>query len=250
MCRLAYIGSNKVDKTLLTDLFKELEKSMGGDGNGVGGFRKHEPLISKSLKTPVEEFAKAWSDFEWDCGFVFHTRRASVGNIDTTNCHPFIWGNTITVHNGHIDGYGVLKLMMLENLEKYEGDGWTTENIITTADSDILAYFIWKRGFDIASMLDCGTVITMYPDVVRMYNGHVLEAIQVGDDWIYASEFSDKMGMMADQWLVFGKGTDITVTPDSTCILNKGYYLDGQAIWEEKQKKKRGKGKNNTVEVA
>lgn len=250
MCRLAYIGSNKVDKNLLKELFKQLEKSMGGDGNGVGGYTDKQPFIAKTIKLSGEEFADIWADFEWDNGFVFHTRRASVGNIDNENCHPFIWGNTITIHNGHIDGYGVLKLMMLENIEKYATDGWTLENITTTSDSNILAYFIWKKGFNIASMLDCGTVITIYPEEVRMYNGHVLEAIQVGDEWIYASEFPGKMGMESLQWLVFGKGTDIIIKPDGTCILNKGYYVDGKELWKEKHKKKRGKEHNNIVEVS
>jgi hypothetical protein len=101
-------------------------------------------------------------------------------------------------------------------------------------------------------MMECGTVITMYPDEVRMYVGYCLEAIQVGKEWIYASEFSDKMGMLADQWLVFGKGTDITATKDGKCIVNKGFYADGKQLWAEKQKKKKGKnkGKYEVIDVA
>jgi hypothetical protein len=248
MCRIVY-GTNKVDRELLIKLFNDLEKSAGGDGNGIGGFVDGVPFISKSVKTSVEESVGALMNIEWDNGFLFHTRRASVGLINNENCHPFLWGNTVTIHNGHIDGFGVLKLMMLENLEKYQVDGWTQEKIMVTSDSDILSYFIWKKGFDIVPMMDCGTVITMYPNEVRMYVGHCLEAIQVGAEWIYASEFSDKIGLASEQWLVFGKGTDITIHPDSSCILNTGWYVDGKELWNEKQKKRKGRNKSNVIEV-
>lgn len=248
MCRLVYMSSNKIDRTFLAKLFEELEKSAGGDGNGIGGFVDGHPIINKSVEKKASEFAGNLLDPAWDNGILFHTRRASVGLINDSNCHPYIYGDTITIHNGHIDGYGVLKLMMLENLEKYEVDGWTAGSISVTSDSDILSYFIWKRGFGMASMLDCGTVVTLYPDEVRMYNGYVLEAIQVRDEWIYASEFSDKMGMNAEQWLVFGKGTDLTISSDGTCVLNTGFYVDGKELFATRQKKK-GKNKSNMVEV-
>ncbi len=245
MCRLSYIGNNKIDRIFLAELFKDLEKSAGGDGNGIGGFVGGSPFITKSIVIPVEEFANTQINHEWDNGFLFHTRRASVGVIDNNNCHPFMWGDTITIHNGHIEGFGVLKLMMLENLDKYKVDGWTVDKIAVTSDSDILSYFIWKKGFNIVPMMDCGTVITMYPNEIRMYVGYCLEAIQYGSDWIYASEFSDKMGMDSEQWLVFGKGTDITITGDN-CVLNAGYYVDGKELLEAKKKKKKGK-KNDVM---
>ncbi len=251
MCRVAYIQSNKIDRKLLAKLFGDLEKSAGGDGNGIGGFVDDKPFICKSAKAPVEDFAGVQIDRNWKNGFLFHTRRASVGVVNNLNCHPFMWDNTITIHNGHVDGFGVLKLMMLENLDKYAADGWTVERVTKTTDSDILAYFIWKRGFDIVPMMDCGTVITMYSDRVRMYVGYCLEAIQVGNEWIYASEFTDEMGLAADQWLIFGKASDLTVYPDGRCIINSGYYVDGVEIWKERQKKKKkGKGKFEVVEVA
>lgn len=248
MCRVMYAGTNNIDSKLLIELFKSLEKSAGGDGNGIGGFVDGEPFISKSIVRPVEEFAADLVNMKWDNGFLFHTRRASIGSIDDMNCHPYIWGNTITIHNGHIDGAGVLKLMMLENFDKYKED-WTVEKLSKTTDSDILSYFIWKRGFSIVPTMGCGTVITMYPNEIRMYVGHCLEAIQVGEDWIYASEFPNKIGLASIQWLVFGNDTDITIRSDGTPILNGGYYVDGKELWKEKQKK-RGKGKNNIVEVS
>ena len=251
MCRLAYVVNNRVSKSLLTDLFLTLEKSMGGDGNGVGGFIDGKPLVEKAIKKTANEFV---SDKTWDHGYLFHTRRASVGSIEDNNCHPFIWGNTITMHNGHIDGAGVLKLMMFENLDKYSADGWSMDTLAKSTDSNIMAYFIWKYGFDIVSLLSCGTVVTMYPDRTILHAGYDLEAIEVDGSWIFASEFPDTMGMTAQQWLIFTKDTEVIVKNTGECIITKGYCVDGKKLCAERRAKaakkvKKGK-RNETVEVA
>jgi len=210
---------------------------MGGDGNGIGGFIGGHPLVSKSTKATADKFV---SDMQWDNNrYIFHTRRASVGSIDDDNCHPFIWGNTITMHNGHIDGAGVLKLMMLENLDQYEDDGWTLEKLSNSTDSNIMAYFIWKRGFEIVSLLSCGTVVTMYPHQTLLHAGNALEAIRVNGEWIFASEFPDTMGMASDQWLVFEKGTEITVKNTDEYIITKGCCFDGKKIYLLKKESER-----------
>jgi len=251
MCRLAYIVNKNVSSALLKDLFLTLEKSMGGDGNGIGGFIDGKPVVEKEIKKTADTFV---SNKAWDHGYLFHTRRASVGSIDNDNCHPFIWDNTITMHNGHIDGAGVLKLMMLENIEKYAVDGWTQETLTASTDSNIMAYFIWKKGFDIVSLLSCGTVVTMYPDKTLLHAGNDLEAIDVNGSWIFASEFSDAMGMAAQQWLIFAKDAEVTVMKDGKCVITKGYCVDGKKLCEERRaraaKKNKGKRRNETVEVA
>lgn len=247
MCRLAYIVNNKTDKNLLTDLFKTLEKSMGGDGNGIGGFLNGVPVVEKEIKKAAETFV---SDKAWDHGYLFHTRRASVGSIDNDNCHPFIWGKTITMHNGHIDGAGVLKLMMYENIDKYSADGWTLDKLIASTDSNIMAYFIWKKGFSIVSLLSCGTVVTMYPNQTLLHAGNDLEAIDVNGNWIFASEFPSEMGMKANQWLLFAKDAEVMVRSNGECIITKGYCVDGKKVYLAKKEKERKKKKNKeTVEV-
>ena len=248
MCRVALISKDFKDREFLIKLFSDLNKSAGGDGLGIGWFENGIPNIFKGEKITPEQMAEKICGINSDHGILFHCRRASIGKVNDENCHPNTRGNSISIHNGQVEGIGVLKLMMLENFEKYQVDGWTQEKIMVTSDSDILSYFIWKRGFDIVPMMNCGTVFTQYPDIVRMYVGHDLEAIQVGNEWIYASEFSDKMGLVSEQWLVFGKGTDITIHPNGSCILNTGYYVDGKELWKERQKKK-GKNKCNIVDV-
>ncbi len=252
MCRLAYITTNDIEKALLQNLFTSLEKSMGGDGNGIGGFIDGVPLLEKQIKKEAATFV---SDNTWDHGYFFHTRRASVGSITDNNCHPFVWGDTITCHNGHIDGAGVLKLMMLEHMEKYAVDGWTLEKLMDSTDSNIMAYFIWKNGFEIVSLLSCGTVMTMYRDKTLIHAGNDLEAIDVGGSWVFASDFSDEMGMKADQWIIFAKDSEIIVKTSNECTITKGYCVDGKKIYlekKEKEAKKKKGNKNNeiTCEVA
>lgn len=245
MCRVAFISKGFKNESLLKELFTDLETSNGGDGNGIGGFSDGKSLIIKSAKAEVKNFAGLALSQSWDNGFLFHTRKASVGMVNDINCHPFSWGNTVTIHNGHLEGYGILKLMMYENIEKYTVDGWTKEKIESTPDSDILSYFITKHGFQIVPMMDCGTVMTMYPDRTEMYNGYVLQAIFVEGSWIFASEFSDTMGMKADQWIVFSQGSRIKVFPN-TFELITGLYVDGKELCLKKNKRKgkKGKGKN------
>lgn len=247
MCRVAIISKDFKDYDFLEKLFSELNKSAGGDGLGIGWNNNGIPNLFKGQHSTTQSMAKKICEINSDNGILFHCRKASVGGVNDKNCHPYIYKDTMTIMNGHIDGTPVLKLMMMENLDKYSMDGWSIEKIISTTDSDILSYFIWKRGFEMVSMMDCGTVITMYPDKIKIYVGGVLEAIQIDENWIYASAFSVKMGLAADQWLIFGEGTDLTLYSDDRCIINNGYYIDGVELWKEKQKKKKNK---ENIEVA
>lgn len=224
---------------------------MGGDGNGIGGFIDGFPVIEKAVKITADKFV---STSQWDNGkYIFHTRRASVGSINVDNCHPYVWGDTITMHNGHIDGAGVLKLMMLENLDKYAGDGWTMEKLANTTDSNIMAYFIWKKGFEIVSLLSCGTVVTMYKDKTILHAGNDLEAIEIDGVWTFASKFTDEMGMAADNWIFFQRSSEIVVKDTGECTITKGECYDGKKAFQmrkaNERKGKKGKKHNEVMEV-
>ncbi len=251
MCRLSFITKNFKNEKFIKELFVDLNKSAGGDGIGLGWFENGIPNILKGVKLTSEEAAQKVCRINSDIGILFHCRRASVGPITDPNCHPYIYGESITAHNGHIDGAGVLKLMLLENIDKYISDGWTLDKLLSATDSDIMAYFIWKRGFKIVSLLSCGTVITEYPTHVILHAGNDLEAIEVDGGWIFASEFSDQMGMSANQWMLFTKDTEIIVKNTGECIITNGMYIDGKEVCIARQKaKKKNKGKYKTLEVS
>jgi hypothetical protein len=248
MCRLAFIDKRCKDVKFLTELITDLNESAGGDGIGVGWIENGIPTVFKGVKITPEEIASKIVSINSDYGILLHVRRASVGAITDINCHPFQHKDELCMHNGHIDAIGILKLMMLENLEKYSGDGWTTENIMSTPDSDIMAYFISKRGFNMAEMLTSGTVMVMNPSILKIWNGYQLQAIQRKGILIYASKFTDEVGMLADRWITFEPGSELSITSDGECSLIKGACYDAKLAWAENQKKnKKGKKGKYTV---
>ncbi len=248
MCRISYIPKDFKDQKLLEELFADLDKSMGGDGLGLGWFKKGIPNIFKGEKLTAVGLSQNVCELNSDHGILFHCRRASIGGVNDDNCHPYLWQDTITIHNGHVEGTGVLKLMMLENLDKYEADGWTIDKIASTTDSDILAYFISKRGFGVVPMMNPGTVMTMYPHTVAVYVGYDLQAIKKDGVWIYASEFSDKMGMASEEWVVFAKESNFIIKPNSDCTFLSGYCVNGKELYKERMKRQKKNKKNKYID--
>jgi len=219
-------------------LLKYLEEEAGGDGNGIGGFVDGKASIAKDIKHTTNAFAFKMLETKWDSGVLFHTRRASVGIVNDDNCHPFVWNNAITIHNGHIEGAGLLKLIMLENIEKYGKDGWTFENLTNSTDSNILSYFIQKHGFEIVPLLNPGTVLTMYPDRVEVYVGsYGLQDIRMGTKMLYASSFPpEEVGMKVDEWEIFEPGSRLTIMPDGSYKMHRGTVYDGKQLYLERKK--------------
>jgi len=228
--------TQKISGNLLSLILSHLEKEAGGDGNGLGGFVNGVASMIKDVTRITDSFALDMLRSEWDTGVLFHTRRASVGQVNNDNCHPFVWNNSITIHNGHIDGSGLMKLMMLENIEKYANDGWTFERLSNVTDSEIMAYFIAKHGFNIVPLLNPGTVMTMYFDRVEIFVGYCLQAINVEGKWLYASSFPPVIAMKAKVWAIFEKGSRGIIYPDGSCVLTIGQCYDGKEIYLEEQK--------------
>jgi len=237
ICRLGIIDKNFKDQKFLTELITELNEAAGGDGIGIGWFEAGTPYIFKGIDITPIQIAEKICSITSDHGIIIHVRRASVGIINDKNCHPFLHNNEITMHNGHIESIGILKLMMLEQLEKYKPDGWTQESIMSTPDSDIMAYFISKRGFGMASMLTDGTVLTMNSTDIKIWNGYQFQAVAVKGSWIYASTFTPTIGLMADQWIVCEKGTELSININGEVTMHRGNVFDGKLAWAELQKK-------------
>lgn len=124
MCRLvAYMGH----KLLLEDVLvkpsnslimqslhaKESHVRTNGDGFGLGWYVPHLG------KTPglFTSISPAWNDrnllnlcrkIESPCFFA-HVRSASAGGVTTYNCHPFVHGEWMFMHNGTIHDFILLK---------------------------------------------------------------------------------------------------------------------------------------------
>ncbi len=96
MCRLAIFGGIQKVGPLTTSL-EQLEKSMGGDGNGV--WNSLEGEILKGVNITPAEIAE---EVAGKPGFnLFHTRMSTAGGVRSEINHPFAAGEWVLAHNGH-----------------------------------------------------------------------------------------------------------------------------------------------------
>lgn len=107
MCRLAFFPSGtRLDKSVLTDFLKGLEKSFGGDGNGFAAISPSQTLtLRKAVGLDCEDISNEIYDLmNLDWAVYFHTRKTSIGYTTDEQCHPFAikgphWIGTLC-HNG------------------------------------------------------------------------------------------------------------------------------------------------------
>ncbi|WP_406855990.1 class II glutamine amidotransferase [Alsobacter sp. KACC 23698] len=111
---------------------EEAKTGTNGDGFGIGWYgARPEPGVYRELRP-------AWSDenlrslcSQVTSGLFFAHVRAATGTATTrANCHPFVNGKWMFMHNGQIGGYHAIR-RKLESLipdELYEARGGTTDS--------------------------------------------------------------------------------------------------------------------------
>jgi glutamine amidotransferase len=122
MCRwLAYSGSPvQLDELLFKPrnslVVQSRDSKLGatttnGDGFGVGWYGDREtPGLFRSTEPAWNDRNLAELSSHVSSRRVFAHVRASTGSaVQQTNCHPFRHGRWLWMHNGFIDGFGVLK---------------------------------------------------------------------------------------------------------------------------------------------
>lgn len=132
MCRLiAYLGHellledvlvNPVNSIIMQSLHaRESEIPTNGDGFGVGWYNPHideTPALFTSI-------SPAWNDRNLlnltakivSPAFFSHVRAASAGGVTNYNCHPFVHGNWMLMHNGSINDFISVKRHLRHLLE-------------------------------------------------------------------------------------------------------------------------------------
>ena len=124
MCRIvAYLGR----PALLEDILvtpknsivmqslhaRETNLRVNGDGFGVGWYAP-DICTDPALFTSI---APAWNDqnllnltakIQSPCFFA-HVRSASIGGVTNYNCHPFVYGDWMFMHNGEINNFMLVK---------------------------------------------------------------------------------------------------------------------------------------------
>lgn len=129
MCRIAYIPKNifLTNKNKVLNFLNALEKSQGGDGNGVGFYTPYGvPRIKKSPEITNEELVRFVLNSKGINkpinGILYHTRLASAGDVSYVNTHPHLSQNHLLmlIHNGHwtfYTNYGYLNVQEQKEVE-------------------------------------------------------------------------------------------------------------------------------------
>lgn len=109
------------NKTGIVKYFKTLINAAGGDGNGLYTMNHGNGTLEKDLfKIPNPPVGR----------FLFHTRRATHGEINEVNTQPFVGERYVLAHNGvfsEIDPYA--SLLGLRNGERFS-DSWKMHYVI------------------------------------------------------------------------------------------------------------------------
>lgn len=114
MCRLALMdnkGIKYIEREYgLENLFDYLERQMGGHGNGVCFiYNDGTHYIKKGVNLTNKEIARRiLADIDCIKWIIYHTRLASVGSINDSNCHPFEDNGRVMAMNGTERDYTVV----------------------------------------------------------------------------------------------------------------------------------------------
>ncbi|MGB0641148.1 MAG: class II glutamine amidotransferase, partial [Myxococcota bacterium] len=121
------------------------------DGWGIGYFMGNEAYILKSEAGAAddERFDRISRRLESHT-FVVHVRRATVGQIDYLNSHPFRHGNWVFAHNGTIYGFEQIRERVLQHIRDD-----LRRLVFGSTDSEHLFYFL-VSALDRAGISDCG----------------------------------------------------------------------------------------------
>jgi len=108
------------------------------DGWGIGYFMGNEAYILKSEEGAADDdrFDRISRRLESHT-FVVHVRRATVGQIDYLNSHPFRHGNWVFAHNGTIFGFDQMRDRMVAEIRED-----LRELIFGVTDSEHLFYYL------------------------------------------------------------------------------------------------------------
>ena len=156
MCRwIAYKGSPiLMEDLILKPKYSLIEQSLhsregaettNGDGFGVGWYDGTlTPGLYKSIKPAWNnQNLKHISHHIRSSCFLAHVRATTGTPVQQTNCHPFVNGNWLFVHNGLINGYEKMKRDLVLHI-----DPELYFSIQGTTDSEIMFYLALTYGLD------------------------------------------------------------------------------------------------------
>jgi glutamine amidotransferase len=203
MCRwIAYQGETisleryvtAPDHSLIEQSFRALESSssINGDGFGLGWYADHEePGLYREVRP-------AWSDENLHhlCRHIrshlfFAHVRASTGTPTTRpNCHPFVYGRWMFMHNGQVGNWSLIR----RQVEALIPDAYYGASIGTT-DSEALFLAILGAGVEDDPIAATARTLAAVSEIVRasgtdeplrftaaLSDGHALYAFRFSSD--------------------------------------------------------------------
>ena len=108
------------------------------DGWGIGYYLEDEPYIFKSaMSANGDRRFESFSEKLHCQTMLVHVRRATVGQKDSLNSHPFRYGTWMFAHNGTLFEFNKIKDQMVERIEAR-----FHELIFGTTDSEHFFYYL------------------------------------------------------------------------------------------------------------
>jgi hypothetical protein len=109
MCRISFDPHPELrGEEILEEQFSTLTRLAGGEGQGIAFL--DDRRVIKGVEMTSEQLAR--EVMATPQPFIYHTRRASIGEINDSLCQPFLFPPIIVAHNGHWTRY----LAGMENL--------------------------------------------------------------------------------------------------------------------------------------
>ncbi len=145
MCRLFGFRSvilSQVHQSLVqADNALEVQSREHPHGWGVAYYVRNSPHIIKSTNAALEDkIFKKVSGVVSSQTVLGHIRKATVGETNILNTHPFQYGHWTFAHNGNIKNFDECREAILEHIPEY-----FQKFILGTTDSEVLFYYLLSK---------------------------------------------------------------------------------------------------------
>jgi predicted glutamine amidotransferase len=123
MCRLFGFRSNVLSNAHHSLMEAEnavaRQAELHKDGWGIGYYLEEEPYLFRAAKGAAEDhrFQKMSQRLRSQT-FVVHVRRATVGDVDSFNSHPFRFGKWLFAHNGTIFDFDRIRPQIMQDIDE------------------------------------------------------------------------------------------------------------------------------------
>ena len=142
MCRL--FGFRSIIHSQVHESLVNAENALGTqsnlhpDGWGVSYYVHNSSHIIKSDQAAINDnIFKKVSGIVSSQTVLAHIRKATLGNINILNTHPFQYGHWTFAHNGNIKDFDKIKDQIVKNI-----DPIFKKYIIGTTDSEVIFYYL------------------------------------------------------------------------------------------------------------